>query len=410
MLRNLLSCDRRLKNLFKMTLVTSCALSLVGCIEDSRNQWPSPRVQTPAIQNQAMPPAPVVESSDMPMPAAATPARVAILLPLSGRGSDTGLAMLNAAQLAMADLKATSQFELLPEDTGKGARTAIEDALSHNVNLILGPVFSDNTKEITPVALQKGVPVLSFSTDTTAASGTTFIMGFVPQTQVEQILDYAALQDMRRIALIAPHDGYGDAASATFFAHMQTRMLNNAGIIRYNAGTLPAADQIKSLMTGRGPKPFDAVLIAAPGPEAAKISDALTAQGLPPGLVQRLGTGLWDQPETAQLPSLDGAWYAASSPRLRTRFAERYVATYHQQPPRLASLAYDATALAVILSQTGRGYDRNVLLDPKGFAGIDGIFRFQEDGLADRGLAILRIANQSATVIRDAPTSFAGQP
>lgn len=371
----------------------------------STNPWAVP--QPPADNASTAPVAAAPETSPLPpsliqpTPAAA---KVALLLPLTGRGADTGQAMLNAAQLAMFDLNATSLFELLPQDTGEGADQAAIKALQANSNLIIGPLFSDSTKIVAPIALQKGINVVSFSTDVSAAMGSTFLMGFVPQTQVEQILDYAASSGLRNIAVIAPRDTYGDSVTSTFYGHVQRRGLTNAGILRYDAKSGLTPDQIKTISAST-----QAVLIAASGPEAAKISAQLTAQGLPPSTVKRLGTGLWDQPAVAKIPELQGAWYAASSPRLRVKFEQRYFETYGQQPPRLASLAYDATALAVVLAKSGRGYGRDTLTNPSGFAGIDGIFRFRQDGLAERGLAILEINNGNARVIREAPNNFSGQ-
>lgn len=336
--------------------------------------------------------------SDLP----AVKAKVAILLPLSGRGKDTGEAMLNASQLAMFDLGATNLFELVPKDTGSGATVAAQEALQDGAGLILGPLFSDDTKLVAPLATQKGVATVSFSTDTTASIGTTFLMGFVPQTQIEQIVDFAASRGLKRIAVIAPRDTYGDAVAASFYSRMQLRGLSNAGVIRYDTSSTPDAVQLATLKN----TPLDAVLIGAAGTKAAQISSALSAQGLTPQTVKRLGTGLWDDPATTSRIELQGAWYAASSPILRSRFERRYFETYGATPPRLASLAYDATALAVVLSKTGKGYGRAALTSPSGFAGIDGIFRFRPDGLADRGLAILEIQNNQGIVLQNAPTSF----
>ena len=51
-------------------------------------------------------------------------------------------------------------------------------------------------------------------------------------------------------------------------------------------------------------------------------------------------------------------------------------------PPQLASLAYDAVSLVALLSP-GTPYHRftqAALMDPNGFAGVNGIFRFNADG------------------------------
>lgn len=327
--------------------------------------------------------------------------KVSILLPLSGKGAETGQAMLNAAQLALFDMNAPAQFELLPEDTGAGADKAIANAIANHAQLILGPLFSPDTKALSPTALQNGLNVISFSTDTSAAIGNTFLMGFMPQTQVESVLAHASTSGMKRIALIAPRDIYGDSVTTTFGLFMQRHALDNGGLIRYDAGRLPAASDLALLKSG-----VDAVLIATNGNDADKISTLLATSGYPAATVKRLGTGLWDQTETAKLSGLQGAWYAASSPRLRSRFEQRYVSTYGTVPPRLASLAYDATALSVVLAKSGKSFDRTTLTNPNGFAGIDGIFRFTSEGIAERGLAILEIKNGTSTVIQDAPQRF----
>ena len=55
----------------------------------------------------------------------------------------------------------------------------------------------------------------------------------------------------------------------------------------------------------------------------------------------------------------------------------------------MASLAYDAVSLVALLSP-GRPYHRftiGALMDPNGFSGVNGIFRFKADGTSERGLA-----------------------
>lgn len=392
--RNALSAGRIF--LFCATLLT-----LAGCNGLTGSPWSAPQQGNQTGKTTATP----APDLDIPPPIQAPiNAKVALLLPMTGKGAETGQAMLNAAQLAMFDLNATSLFELIPEDTGAGADRAMTAAIDSGANLVLGPLFSDNTKTVTPMALQNNLNVVSFSTDTTAAVGNTFLMGFMPQTQVEQVLAYASSMGMKRIALFAPRDVYGDSVAATFYTFTQRYALDNGGIIRYDSGRIPTVADLSVLKQG-----LTAVLIASPAIEANKISNLLTEQGFSSSNVKRLGTGLWDQPDAAKLNGLQGSWYAASSPRLRTRFEHRYFTTYGTQPPRIASLAYDATALAVVLAKSGRGFGRDALTNPNGFAGIDGIFRFNSRGLTERGLAILEINNGAASVVHDAPQRFSGE-
>ena len=103
-----------------------------------------------------------------------------------------------------------------------------------------------------------------------------------------------------------------------------------------------------------------------------------------------------------------GGWYAAPPLATRAGFSRRFEGVFGRPPPRLATLAYDATALAAGLARAQGGPDFGVraLTQPSGFAGIDGIFRFRADGVVQRGLAILQIRRHGAEVIRPAPRFF----
>jgi hypothetical protein len=75
---------------------------------------------------------------------------------------------------------------------------------------------------------------------------------------------------------------------------------------------------------------------------------------------------------------------------------------------RTATLSYDAVALVAALAKTqgAQRFSPEVLQNPSGFAGIDGLFRFKADGSNDRGLAIMRVATNGAQVAAAAPRSF----
>ncbi|MEM7651539.1 MAG: hypothetical protein AAF204_05605 [Pseudomonadota bacterium] len=110
--------------------------------------------------------------------------------------------------------------------------------------------------------------------------------------------------------------------------------------------------------------------------------------------------------------NLEGTWFAAPSPSARKSFQQRFISTYGNRPPRLSTLAFDATALAAVLArrgleQTGRpAFDRNSITSPNGFAGIDGIFRFRSDNTAERGLAVLEFKRGQIVVVDEAPKTF----
>ena len=149
-------------------------------------------------------------------------------------------------------------------------------------------------------------------------------------------------------------------------------------------------------------------LIADDGDSVVATADALTAAGANLRNIQLLGTGLWDNPRVYASPALQGGLYAAPDPSGFRAFSGRYRTKYGAEPVRTATLAYDAVALVAALARTqgGQRYSPEVLTNPSGFAGIDGLFRFRPDGTNERGLAVMRVANGGSVPVAGSPKSF----
>ena len=56
--------------------------------------------------------------------------------------------------------------------------------------------------------------------------------------------------------------------------------------------------------------------------------------------------------------------------------------------------------------RAARGFRREVLINPSGFAGIDGLFRFRADGTNERGLAVMKVERAAARRSPGSPKSF----
>jgi ABC-type branched-subunit amino acid transport system substrate-binding protein len=144
------------------------------------------------------------------------------------------------------------------------------------------------------------------------------------------------------------------------------------------------------------------------GADLAIIGKQLSGAGFDPQKIRMLGTGLWDDLDTAQqAPLVVGGWYAAPDAIGRQNFVAAYKATYNEDPPRLATLAYDATALAAVLAKRGARFDTAALTNPNGFAGLDGIFRLKPTGEVERGLAVLEVTPTGPRDVDSAPPCFA---
>ncbi|HSK41314.1 MAG TPA: penicillin-binding protein activator [Arenibaculum sp.] len=362
--------------------------------------------QAPVAAQPPTAPAPITTEELATPDRAAT--RVALLVPLTGQGSDVGQAMLNAAQIALFDV-GDDAFELLPRDTRgsrQGADTAAREAIASGAELIVGPLFSYSVGAVTPIARQAGVPVLAFSNDWTQAGPNTWIMGLAPQEQVERVAGYTRARGMTRFGGLVPRTAYGDAVANALYASADRLGAEVVRLERFDPNVPDVSPAVRSLASA-GPAAFEAVLIAEGGDRLRTIAPTLPFFEIDPRNVKLLGTGLWDDASLANEPALVGGWYAAPDPAARSDFEERYAEFYGQRPPRLATLAYDATALAAVLARFGpAGYTLDSLTNPSGFAGVDGIFRLLPGGRVERGLAVLEVAPGGARIVDPAPDSF----
>lgn len=372
------------------------------------------REQTTSEQQAAVrdPSRPSLQTVYAGAPAAPRKVTVALLLPLSGKNAGLGQSMLKAAQMALFDV-GSSSFELVPKDTKsspEGAAEAARSAVNAGVDMILGPIFADDVKAVKPVTGPARIPVIAFTTDWTLSGNDTYIMGFLPFAQVSRVASYAQSRGLGRFAVFAPQTEYCDVVIST----LQRSGSNIARVDRYSPMQSDLSDIVKdfaerSRSDAPGGFDFDTLMLPVGGESLKSLVSVLDLHGITSAKVKFIGTGLWDDPALLSDPSLYGGWFAAPDPTLRRDFEKRYQSNYGEPPLRLASLAYDATALAAVLARTNAGgdpYGRSELTNARGFAGIDGIFRFRPDGLAERGLAVLEIQGGRTRIIDPAPTAF----
>lgn len=358
------------------------------------------------------------------VPVSGAKVKVALLAPLTGDHQAIGSALLNAAQLALFDV-GSENFELIPRDTKgtpAGAQDAARAAVNDGANLILGPLFSESVTAIKPIARSGNVPIIAFSTDWNVADQNTYIIGFLPFTQVARVTNYAVSRGHNRVALFAPEGAYSTMVKQTLGNVLSSNGLGIAKEDIYPV-TTEALDERLAVFTENQSRsannyannnlPFNALMLPVGGQAVKSLSTYLGQYYVDNSKVKLIGTGLWDDPSLVSEPMMHGAWFAAPEPRLRRNFERSYQNTYGGAPPRISSLAYDATALAAILAQSAGNtdsrqvYTKERLTSPRGFAGIDGIFRFRPDGLVERGLAVQEITRSGIRVIDPAPSAFA---
>ena len=91
------------------------------------------------------------------------------------------------------------------------ARTAAQAALDEGAGIILGPLLSTEVQAVSPVARARNVNVIAFSSVSSVATQGTFLMSFLPDEEVSNVVRYAAAKGYRNISLLYPASQYGAA-------------------------------------------------------------------------------------------------------------------------------------------------------------------------------------------------------
>lgn len=336
--------------------------------------------------------------------------KVGLVLPLSA-GGNAGIAaqsMKNAAEMALAEFN-NPDIQLLAKDDGgtaAGALSATQQAISEGAEIILGPLFAQSVASTGQIARQSGRPVIAFSTDTSVATRGVYLLSFLPESDVDRIVGYAASTGKRSFMALVPDNAYGTVVEAAFNQAVARRSGRIVAIQRYPLDKAQRAGAISAVAQAAGTA--DALFIPD-GSDAAELVDALSASGVNVKRLQLLGSGLWADPSIASSPALQGAWYPTSDPAGFRAFATRYRKRFNNQDPvQTSTLAYDAVALVAALTKThgAQRFSEETLTAPSGFAGIDGVFRFRADGTNERGLAVMRLTSSGGQVIAAPPKSF----
>jgi hypothetical protein len=333
--------------------------------------------------------------------------KVGLILPLSAGGNAGVVAqsMKNAAEMALAEFQNPNIQLLIKDDNGspQGAQQGSQQAVDEGAEILLGPLFGPSVPATAQVARARGISVIAFSTDSSVAGRGVYLLSFLPESDVNRIIEYAGSTGKRSYAAMLPDNAYGNVVEAAFKQAVSRRSGRIVAFEKYGADRTTAARNVANAL-GQA----DALFLADDGDSVVTVADALTAAGAKLKNIQLLGTGLWDNPSVFASPNLQGGLYAAPDPSGFRSFSTRYRTKFGAEPVRTATLAYDAVALVAALARTqgGQRFSPEVLTSPSGFAGIDGLFRFRADGTNERGLAVMRVAAGGGQPVAGSPKSF----
>src|SRR5258705_3840730 len=189
--------------------------------------------------------------------------KVGLILPLSAAGN-AGVAaqsMKNAAEMALAEFQNPNIQLLIKYDGGipQTAQQVTQQALGEGAEIILGPLFAASVPATAQLTRARGVPVIAFSTDSSVAGRGVYLLSFLPESDVNRIVDYSASIGKRSFAALLPENAYGNVVEAAFRPAVGRRGGRTVAFEKYGA---PPAGAPRNV----APAPGQADAPFSPGP------------------------------------------------------------------------------------------------------------------------------------------------
>ncbi len=370
--------------------------------------------------------------------------KVALFLPMTGKNKSLGESLFNSAVLSIFENDKDEDLEIRlfdSKDTAIEAKKEFQKIIDQDIKIVIGPVFSSQVEEIANEAIKNEIVVISLSNnrklmDNIDDNGGIFLAGMMPETQIDKIISYSLSRGKRSFAVIAPNNKYGIAVSSLYkklvkdrdgiFITSELYSPSGKGIENAVYRTINAFSVPSEMAEGGGNKLeddftvsnedktyADVILIPEVGKNLSKIVRLLDKENIDERPYQIIGTSQWDDISTLNDPNLTGGWFVAPDNEKFRDFERVYYQSYNKFPPRISSIAYDSV-LSIIKTVKATG-EKNPQVNHfvnyqdqqnNGFNGVDGLFRYVDNGLVQRSLAVLQVGKGKFEVIEKPTEDF----
>ena len=295
---------------------------------------------------------------------------VGLLLPLTGEKSAAGNLVINSLRYSMLLRPNQLNFKIFDtKGTPGGAINAAEQGISNNVKTFIGPIFSDETREVKEhFKNKKRLTFFSLSPDLNNVSENIIVSGQNPNDQVSCITKHIAKNDSKNLLLIYHADKYGYVirnsfinyvndfgimgVNIEFFEVARNTDLNEniKKISRFNERKLELENEIMKIKNNRDLEeefkkseikslermltlgsPFDSIIIASEGDRLLEILSHLAFYDINSENSNIYGTSLWE--DTNKKDNLfKGTYYASSLKYKDDEFVQNFKNVFSKDP------------------------------------------------------------------------------
>ena len=353
--------------------------------------------------------------------------RIGLLLPLSGEFYQIGKSLLDSAQLAL-EKTSNKNLEFYIVDTGNEGQLFknLSYLTINNVDLILGPVFTNTVLKVKEYLDDRSIPIITFSNNSDLSNRNVYVFGLTIEDELNSIYEYSVVRGINKFAVIVPDNKYGNKVkneinrfhnvnnnSSSQFIFYPTKDPDYYKIARevsnYDERKLDLDNRVKlleelqsesslkelKLLRNKdtlGEVDFEAIIIIARSfSELTNFISILPYYDVDPKKVKFIGNSIWGKELILKEPSMRNSYFSSLDLNARKKFREEYKKIYKDNPHSLAALAFDLVGLISSLNIEHNKITKEILHSNSGYIGINGWFRFDESGKVERRPIIFHV-------------------
>ncbi len=389
--------------------------------------------------------------------------RIGLFVPLSGKASNIGISLKQAAQIA---LFSTNNNKIILQyydtnDVSLNIKDLTKKAISENVNIILGPLFGTEVHDISKIANSYGIPVISFSNDEKSLNSTNvYSINYLLSQEIDQIIGFSSAHGRKTISAIIPEDSNENIIIEAIKNSSDKYSSKIKNIVKYEKGNQTSiaeavkiisdyqrrnniANKIKSFLREKikkcsiedlsessedsentycdnikklektfssikavGQVDIDSIFVYGDTNDLISIGSYLLYYDIGnKSSVKIIGTSILDNKTIFAENGYSGAWFTGKNNIYSKSFESEYATIFNTKPSKLSMLSYDAVSVVSTISKNGY-FDSEKLNNASGFMGISGLFRFRENGRVNRAFEIKEVLPRTSRTILKSSKSF----
>ncbi|MFL2814854.1 MAG: penicillin-binding protein activator [Candidatus Puniceispirillales bacterium] len=334
--------------------------------------------------------------------------KVAVIVPLTGKHQRIGQQIMMGVENAYFS-NFNKNIEIKFFDTTELSNEFFDFLKRQELDLIIGPVFSNKIIEINNIVKNINVPILSFSNNKRLNYKNVWLLGKIQEDEISSIIDFGIKTGIKNFAIFGDSTQYSKTLIKTAQNELYKKGISN-NIFEIKKEILndrnKLRDEIKKISGWKKennkklilPNPkYDGILFTGSKSFILKVSPLLTYYDLGAERVTYLGNSQFNNEELIEELSLQGSFFSSNEELTKTNFIKTWEKKWGFKPSFLNTLANDLTNFAnkLHLQQSTLSY----ITREKGHDWISGKIFITNDGYNKRNQIINKIENKSLTKI-----------